>query len=91
MTRSTYLKIIPLLLACLSAPIAHAANSLLPVANIKYYGVCDGSAALTIDPQTLLVGNDENNILLSYDIWGGNPVCSADLFELLPELELKKG
>lgn len=90
MTSTSCLRIISLAFVCLSAPFAYASNtlSLLPVAKIKYYGVCDGSAGLIIDPHTLLVANDENNILISYDIWGGKPIASADLFTLLPNLEL---
>ena len=70
---------------------AHASNPLLPVAEIKYYGVCDGSAAVKLDKQTLLIANDENNLLISYDIWGGKPVASFDLASILENLNMKNG
>ena len=71
--------------------IALANQNVEPAAEIKYFGVCDGSAALRLDDQTVLMANDENNILLSYDIWGGHPVASFDLADILDGLNEKDG
>lgn len=58
-------------------------------ASIKYLGVCDGSAAVRINDTTLLVANDETNVLHSFDIWGGPPVASLDIGNLL-EIDPRK-
>ncbi|MEM7361147.1 MAG: DUF3616 domain-containing protein [Pseudomonadota bacterium] len=79
------------LMAIAHNSIALASQNVEPVAEIKYFGVCDGSAALRIDDQTVLMANDENNILLSYDIWGGHPVASFDLADILHGLNEKDG
>ena len=80
-------KIITSLLLLLTFP-AHSlaesvGNSWHRVASITYFGVCDGSAAVRLDDTTLLVANDETNVLHSFDIWGGPPVASVDLNNLL--------
>ena len=53
------------------------------VGSITYFGVCDGSAAVRIDETTLLIANDETNVLYSFDIWGGAPIASFDLSSLV--------
>ena len=58
-------------------------------ASITYFGLCDGSAAVRIDDTTLLVANDETNVLHSFDIWGGAPVAFFDLSRLV-NLDPKK-
>lgn len=58
-------------------------------AEIAYFGVCDGSAAVRINDTTLLVANDETNVLYSFDIWGGMPIASFDLENIL-EIEERK-
>ena len=58
-------------------------TSLDVVSTMKYHGVCDGSAAIRIDQQTLLVAYDEKNILYAFDIWGGFPVAERDIGSLL--------
>ncbi|MFW8594706.1 DUF3616 domain-containing protein [Cribrihabitans neustonicus] len=58
-------------------------SSWTETASIKYFGICDGSAAIRIDGTTLLVANDETNIVHSFDIWGGAPIASFDLGNLL--------
>lgn len=52
-------------------------------------GLCDGSAAVLINDRTLLVGNDETNNLTTYDIWGGKPIASASLNEMLGLIPVK--
>ncbi len=52
-------------------------------AKTRYYGACDGSAAIRIDDNTQLVANDETNLLNSYAIWGGHPVSIVDLNNML--------
>ena len=54
------------------------------IAQSRYFGLCDGSAAMRIDANTLIVANDETNVLYSYDISGGYPVSSVDLNKMLP-------
>lgn len=52
-------------------------------ASVRYFGVCDGSAAIRIDDTTLLVANDETNVFHSFDIWGGSAVASFEIGNLL--------
>ncbi len=59
------------------------------ISSLRFSGVCDGSAAIRIDGETLLVANDENNTLYSFNIWGGKPVAKINLNNRL-ELESKK-
>lgn len=64
-------------------------NSWKEIASINYFGVCDGSAAIRIDDTTLLVANDETNVIHSFYIWGGKPIASFDISHLV-ELNPKK-
>ncbi|MEM8797931.1 MAG: DUF3616 domain-containing protein [Pseudomonadota bacterium] len=50
---------------------------------VRYFGICDGSAAILIDDTTLLVANDETNVFHSFDVLGGPPLASFDIGKLL--------
>jgi hypothetical protein len=51
--------------------------------DIIYRGICDGSAALSLGNDTVLVAYDELNTLFAFDKSGGLPSARADLTELL--------
>lgn len=46
---------------------------------IIFRGTSDASAAIALDAQTLLVADDENNVLRAYRVEGGQPVFRFDL------------
>ena len=51
--------------------------------SITFRGVCDGSAAVKIPGNVILVGYDELNALFAFDVNGGPPLARADLVGLL--------
>ncbi len=53
---------------------SHAAKQSL----LRYHGICDGSAAIAIDNEQLLVGYDETNQWYRFDLSGGHYVESID-------------
>ena len=55
----------------------------------KFKGICDGSAAVRIHDDMLLVAYDEENTLFLFSSEGGDPLAQADLKELL-KLEVTK-
>lgn len=62
---------------------AQADGDLKVHSSLRYYGVCDGSAAVRLGDRSVLVAHDEGNQLFVYDIWGGHPVAERDLADLL--------
>jgi len=51
--------------------------------SVIFRGVCDGSAAVKLDDETILVAYDESNTLFAFAITGGMPVASVDLAVML--------
>ena len=51
--------------------------------SVIFRGVCDGSAAVMLDEETILVAYDESNTLFAFAITGGKPVASVDLAVML--------
>lgn len=49
----------------------------------RYLGICDGSAAIRLDKETLLVAYDEINTLFAFDISGGRAVAEKSISGLL--------
>ena len=64
---------------------------------VVFRGASDASAAIALDERTLVVADDENNILRAYSIEGGAPVFQFDLTSFLaiapkfPEADLEGG
>ena len=64
---------------------------------IVFRGASDASAAIALDERTLLVADDENNLLRTYSTEGGSPVFRFDLTGFLgvagksPEADLEGG
>ena len=54
--------------------------------DLLFQTICDGSAAVTIGTDTILVAYDEINSLFAFSKSGGQPLASKDLDPLL-ELE----
>lgn len=55
-----------------------------PVAEtLVFNGICDGSAAVLVDDQSLLVAYDENNALYLYSVNGGKPLAEFSYQALL--------
>jgi Protein of unknown function (DUF3616) len=44
-----------------------------------FNGICDGSAAVRIDGESLLVAYDEENTLFAFDVGGGQPIARVDV------------
>lgn len=57
----------------------HAADQGRTASGIVFRGASDASAAIDLDERTLLVADDENNLLRAYRIEGGSPVFRFDL------------
>lgn len=61
----------------------------------RYLGICDGSAAIRLDTETILVAYDEVNTLFAFDISGGRPVAKKSLSRLLDisdvEIDIEAG
>lgn len=51
--------------------------------SITFRGICDGSAAVKIAEDVILVGYDELNVLFAFNVNGGAPIARAGLTELL--------
>ena len=49
----------------------------------RFRGICDGSAGVLLDRQTVLVAYDENNTLFAFDTNGGREIARFDLERLL--------
>ena len=64
---------------------------------VVFHGASDASAAIALDERTLLVADDENNLLRAYGIKGGSPVFRFDLTNFLgvvgkfPEVDIEAG
>ncbi|MBC8372964.1 MAG: DUF3616 domain-containing protein [Phycisphaerae bacterium] len=62
---------------------------------VVFRGASDASAAIALDDRTLLVADDENNILCAYGVKGGAPVFRFDLTDFLgvvgkfPEVDIE--
>lgn len=50
---------------------------------LVFSGICDGSAAILVDDQSMLVAYDENNALYLYNINGGRPLAEFSYQALL--------
>lgn len=62
---------------------AQASDQLKVRSKLTFHGICDGSAAVRLDTDTLLVAYDESNTLFSYDLWGGSPLAHQDMGDML--------
>ena len=66
-------------------------------AALVFSGAADASGAVMLDETTLLVADDENNVLRAYRIGGGSPVFTFDLSAFLglegdrPEVDIEAG
>ena len=66
-----------------------------PPPTFVYRGASDASAAVAIDRDTILVADDETNVLRVYAVGGGGPTASHDLTPFLgasdkhPELDIE--
>lgn len=70
--------LVSLISAC-SDPVAE-----LPVTKtVVFNGICDGSAAVLVDDQSLLVAYDESNSLYLYNVDGGMPLAEFSYQALL--------
>ena len=64
---------------------------------VVFRGTSDASAAIALDKRTLVVADDENNILRAYGMKGGPPVFRFDLTGFLgvsgkfPEVDIEAG
>lgn len=77
------LTILASLPACISQPESSSTKLQSKNNPIIFNGICDGSAAVRLDDETILVANDELNTLFAYDVNGGPPVASIDLTAML--------
>ena len=71
------------LAACTSSPESRASRPQSSEDSIIFRGVCDGSAAVKLNDETILVAYDEKNTLFAFSITGGLPVASVDLAAML--------
>ena len=95
-----------LLLSCLSVvtacdtpPAANSKQSEIPNANspgsnniLRFNGVCDGSAAVLLSNDNLLVAYDEQNALFEFSSGGGNPLREhgyAKALGIKPEVDVE--
>lgn len=46
---------------------------------VTFFGTCDASGAVTLDPEHLAVADDENDVLRIYHVRGGTPLFERDL------------
>lgn len=58
---------------------------------IKFKGICDGSAAVKLGGNKILVAYDEKNTLFAFDINGGMPTARIDLAKLNLKIPEPKG
>jgi len=62
---------------------------------VVFHGTSDASAGIALDKRTLLVADDENNILRAYGVKGGKPIFQFDLTSFLgvagkfPEVDIE--
>ncbi|MFW2437993.1 MAG: DUF3616 domain-containing protein [Arenicellales bacterium] len=78
----TGLFVLVCLAACTSSPESTAAGR-SNEESVIFRGVCDGSAAVKLDDETILVAYDESNTLFAFAKTGGLPVASVDLAVML--------
>ncbi len=51
--------------------------------SLKFFGICDGSAAIRIDKETVQLAYDEANSLYSFDLWGGKILADRSFENIL--------
>lgn len=67
-----------------------------PRKEVVFKGICDGSAAVRLTSDTILVAYDEQNVLFTFSISGGTPIARKKLGPLLglsspKEIDLEGG
>ena len=72
------------LTSCAAGPEDRAATPRQPFAadmatEIRYFGLCDGSAVARLNDGNLIVANDENNVITTYPPTGGQPISQVNL------------
>ena len=58
---------------------------------IFFEGACDGSAAMRLDEDVILVASDNSNVLHEYSFAGGAPTASHDLYGFLGVMQRPAG
>lgn len=61
--------------------------SVASTVDLRFYGLCDVSAAETLGDDTVIVASDEENTLFSYSTSGGLPIAERDINGLINLVE----